>query len=170
MNAFGRIMEIIVTVVLLFLIPFQYMQTRKAMLVESYIATETTYFVDSMRNLGYVTKNMYETYQKKLSETGNAFDVAIEYYKLVKVYDEQKSMEKYEDTYANEFQQLGKEEILEELYEGDGSYEMHQGDYIKVVVKDLSGNRTSRMLSALLGMWTTFPGTEYGGMIRDETM
>lgn len=168
MDAFGKIAELMVTVILLFLIPFQYMETRKDMMVQNYITTETAYFVDSARNLGYISKNMYETYQKKLSETGKAVDVQLEHYKKVKVLDEKKSLEQYEDVYENSYQEEGTREILSELYEGTGIYGMHQGDFLKVKVKNLGVQKSGRVLSALLGMDVEFAQTEYGGMIRDE--
>lgn len=168
MDAFGKIAELMVTVILLFLIPFQYMETRKDMMVQNYITTETAYFVDSARNLGYISKNMYEAYQKKLSETGKALDVQMEHYKKVKVLDEKKSLEQYEDVYENSYQEEGTREILSELYEGTGIYGMHQGDFLKVKVKNLGVLKSGRVLSALLGMDVEFAQTEYGGMIRDE--
>lgn len=168
MDAFGRIVEMMVTVVLLFLIPFQYLETRKDLMVQNYIAAETTYFVDSARNLGFISKNMYETYQRKLAETGKALDVELEHYQLVKVLDERKSFEQYEDVYENSYKQEGTREVLTELYEGSGTYDMHQGDFLKVKVRNLGAGRNGRVLSALLGMDVEFAGTEYGGMIRDE--
>lgn len=168
MDAFGKIVEIIVTVVLLFLVPFQYLETRKDMMVQNYITTETTYFVDSARNLGYISRNMYETYRKKLGETQKVVDVELEHYRLVKVLDEKKSLEQYEDVYENSYQQEGTKEILAELYEGSGTYDMHQGDFLKVKVKNAGAGRNGRVLTALFGMDVEFAGCEYGGMIRDE--
>ncbi len=59
MDSFGKIIEILVTGVLLFLFPIYYLSLQQDAVCQSQVRTTTSYFVDSVRNQGYMTRNMY---------------------------------------------------------------------------------------------------------------
>ena len=81
MDYFGRVMEILVTVILLFIVPLNYMSARNELLCQNYVTTETTYFVDSVRNVGFINRQMYETFVKKLAITNIPYEVSMTHYK-----------------------------------------------------------------------------------------
>ena len=103
MDSFGKIVEILVTTVLLFFIPVYYISLRQDAVCQSQVRTETAYFVDSVRNQGYLTRNMYELFLKELDRTGQVYDVKLTYYKKIRTENEEGEYEvHYEAMYSEE--------------------------------------------------------------------
>lgn len=180
MNAFGKIIGILIAVVLLFVWPMQYVLQKQDILMQQYITTETSYFIDSIRNLGYVTKQMYEEYMRKIEMGNNLYEVELTHYHM-RFYNK---AEAEHDNSNVEMNYLGEEdmcrrylcyytaEILEELYSEECGYiyKMNQEDYITVKVKSKNKTLGSQMQEFLLG--TDYSDRNYvsiyGGLIRDE--
>ena len=77
------IFSIIIAVILMFLFPI--MDTWERQDDISYMAVYSTVveFVDSARNLGYITPEMYTQFLQNMGATGNRYDVTIEHRKRV---------------------------------------------------------------------------------------
>ncbi|BCN32405.1 hypothetical protein [Anaeromicropila herbilytica] len=170
MNSFSKIVALFIAVLLLFIVPILYLSQKQDAITQSYVAEETTAFVDAIKNNGYVTDKMYTAFLKKLDDTNNIYTIKIEHSHQVinPVYDEntgdfqEKVTESYKTTYEDT--------ILKELYEGSGIYKFDQGDYISV--KIVNRNKTfSAKLQQIIYAHEMNPiqiYVTYGGTIRDE--
>ena len=164
MESFGRVVEIFITVVLIFIMPVQYFAIKQDMISQTYLTTETSYLVDSVRNLGYLNKEMYETYLRKINTTGNVYDVEMIHYEYV--------FEANGEDYAKHCYCTYQEEILNLVYDEtkELGYRFHQGDYFVIKINNKNRTYSSFIQELLMGI---HPPTEqirvvYGGAIRDE--
>lgn len=171
MDILGRICEIIVTIILLFFVPLAYSGTKNDLIVQTYVMTETSYFVEAVRNSGCLTKNMYDLFLKKLDETGHIYDIEFTHYEENISYDLQT------DSNLDEIVQLSQhlygtytQDVLEELYE-TGRYMMKQGNYfmIKVVNKDKTYGTKMQEWFLQRSLPNAQISVVYGGVIRNET-
>ncbi len=163
MDSFGRMIEIIITVILLFLVPIQYMAIRQDSICQSYVTTETAYFVDSVRNTGFVTKGMYQTFLRKLSGTSQVYEVELNHYRRV--------IDLTDENYSEYYQGIYTQDIIEGMEElGREGYLFGRGDFFSVKVVNVNKTLGTRMQELFTGR--AFPGGEicvvYGGAIRDE--
>lgn len=143
-------MEILVTVILLFIVPLNYMSARNELLCQNYVTTETTYFVDSVRNAGFVNKQMYETFIKRLSVTKIPYEVKMTHYK--------ESFSCYYGVYH--------EDIMNEVLVSEVYY-MGKGDFFSVSVKKKGVTWGDRLENFLIGRNQTSAELQvvYGGGI-----
>jgi len=182
MNAFGKIVAILIAVVLLFLCPIQYVAQKQDILMQQYVTTETSYFIDSVRNLGYITKQMYEEYMQRIELGNNLYEVELTHYHALfykedgeEVDNDYKAISGYigeeEDTYRR-YMCYYTPDILEELYNEENGYiyKMNQDDYLTMKVKLKNKTLGKQMQELLLGVDYTDGNyvTVYGGLIRDE--
>lgn len=156
MNSFGRITEILITVVLLFIVPVIIYAGISENNRNMYIMTQTHMFADKVRNQGYLTGEMYDEYIGSLSADA-VFDVRLIH--SARAFDEEGNCF-YIDNYNGD--------ILQDIYEED--YHMYAGDFFLVEIKETSGGLFSRLMRKLLpvGDIEQTP-IRYGGIVRDET-
>ena len=168
MDYFGRVAELFVTVILLFFVPLSYMSAKSEMLCQTYVTTETTYFVDSVRNIGFLDKQMYETFVKKLAVTNIPYEIKMSHYKAKILGTEEEG--ESELTYLPYYQGVYQEEILNEILESEG-YFFNRGDFFSVSVQKKGMTWGDRLDAFLLGR--SFESSKmqivYGGGIRDES-
>lgn len=164
MDSFGRILEIIITVVLIFLIPIQYFAIKQDMISQTYVTTQTSYLVDSVRNLGYLNKETYDTYLRKLQATNNVYEIKMTHYQFVYEAEEEDYAKHYYCTYEND--------ILDQIYDENSieRYDFHQGDYLMLKVKNKNKTYGTFMVHHLMGVNLSQEQIQvvYGGVIRDE--
>ncbi len=172
MDYFGRVMELWVTVILLFLVPLCYMSARNEMLCQTYVTTETTYFVDSVRNIGFVDKQMYETFIKKLAVTHIPYEIKMSHYKAkLKGMEEQlENAPEEEMMYMSYYEGVYHSDILEEILESERYY-FHKGDFFSVSVQKQGRTWGDRLWDCLIGVGQEMKEIQvvYGGSIRDES-
>lgn len=158
MDSFGKIIEILVTTVLLFFIPVYYISLRQDAVCQSQVRTETAYFVDAVRNQGYLTRNMYELFLKELDRTGQVYDVELTYYKKIRAENEEGEYEiYYEAVYSDEL--LSEEKT-----------EFQKGGFFKAEVENVSRPLSAKLTEIILARDVSEKQiyTVYGGAIRDE--
>lgn len=164
MDSFGRMLEILITVVLIFLIPIQYFAIKQDMISQTYVTTQTSYLVDSVRNLGYLNKEMYETYLRKLQATNNVYEIKMTHYQFVYEAEEEDYSKHYYCTYEND--------ILDQIYDENSKerYDFHQGDYLMLKVQNKNKTYGTFMVHQLMGVNLSLEQIQvvYGGVIRDE--
>lgn len=182
MNAFGKIIAILIAAFLLFICPIQFVAQKQDILMQQYVTTETSYFIDSVRNLGYVTKQMYEEYMRRIEIGNNLYEIELTHYHAL-LYNE--DGEQVGTDYKEVSGYVGEEEdvyrrymcyytpdILEVLYyeESDCIYKMKQDDYLTIKVKLKNKSPGKRIQELLVGIDYTDGNyvTVYGGLIRDE--
>ena len=59
-DAFGKIFAVFICVYLMFIAPITYMQKESQRLEETYILTETSIFVENVKNTGIISKEEYD--------------------------------------------------------------------------------------------------------------
>ena len=160
MKSFGFVFEILLTVILLFLVPIFSFQYQEELLLEGEVEYQTIYFTDSIRNVGFVSKNMYEQFLESLRRTSHVYQVEISVY------------EKYVNSDAPYGYWLGTytDRMLEDMYGPKERFLMHQGNFITVSVYRKDENAWEKFLN-MIGVQNIRNGRipfRYGGMIRDE--
>lgn len=194
MNAFGKMTEIFLFAVLVFLMPLQYEAQKEESIIQNYITTETAYLIDSAANLGYLDRNMVELYEKKLSQTGYSYDVVFTAHKWRVALSEggeaqagasedgeapgfgeapesgelQETAELPVQTEGYEY--IGDSMVRKALYEGDNRFQMKQGDFLSVQVSSRGKTHYGQLRAFFLMRDWKYSGifVQYGGMIKDE--
>lgn len=163
MHGFEKMVELMVTIVLLFLVPLQYAGAKEDILNRSYVMTETAYLVDCVRTTGKLTRQMYEEYEKKLGITRQVYEIEMVHYK--------KLLNETEEGYQTYFQGVYTEDIKEQLFSEAGSYELLAGDFFRVQVNRYSSSmaeRFSLFLGTRKGRKSTGIEAIYGGRVYNE--
>lgn len=180
MEAFSKIIAVVIMVIAVFIAPLFYFSIQNDRVLQSCVAAETTSFVDNVRLQGKITQEMYNDYMKVLSNTGMLFDVEFEHAHVVETpaFSESGALigtkETIDCVYENDIRyELFNRDTLtvEESSAGDviGEYHLRKDDYFTVIVKNRSISMTQRIMSLI-----DFPNTgptifyKYGGAVRDE--
>ena len=167
MDYLGRMAEILVTIVLLFFVPLTYVAVRNDFLSQTYVTTETTYFVNSIRNIGFINKQMYEEFVKKLAITGIPYEISMTHYK--NKIKEQPIVEGEEVMYLPFYEGVFHEDVLQDLLEKE-IYFFQKGDFFSVLIKKKGITWSDRIENFLTGRNQQQEEVQviYGGAIRDE--
>lgn len=184
-NALSKVVAIFIAVFLLFIYPIKNELERQDETSRIYVLNKTIGFVDSVRNLGYITPDMYEEYLSELAMTGNLYKVNLEHAKLeyLPVMEYNPSTGQYE-TQLGEFQKsyinTYTEEIEECLFpityppdppQMGQPYEMRMGDYFTVSVVNQNKTMATKIQEMIYGRFISPEKifVTYGGMIKDES-
>ncbi len=170
MNALEKVVGILLAVLLLFVVPMNYLAQKQDAITQSYVTAETTKFVDAIRNNGYLTADMYNEYLRKIDSTNNLYTIKMEHVHQVinPLYDEASGS--FQDVTSTNYYNTYQEDILKELFEGSGTYHFSQGDYISVKVVNRNKTYAARLQQKIYAheMTDIQIYVTYGGMIRDE--
>ena len=127
-------------------------------------------FVDSVRNLGRITPDMYEKFIQELNSTGNRFEITLEHRRRLYGLDENnKPISAYKNVYTSTI-----EEVLNDTSTpsntSDNIYNLTAGDYFYVSVKNTNKTQSTLIKEVLYAsMQETFKiGVPYGGMVRNS--
>lgn len=169
MNPLSKIIAIILSVILMFIVPIMYMAQKQDVISQSYVSNETTVFIDNIKNSGYISMEMYMDYIHKIDATNNLYSIEMVHAnKIVEpLYDENTGtfLEDYYIYYVNTYQ----DKILETLDQGK-DYKFNQGDYISITVVNQTKTIATRLMELFYS--SDVPDEQilvtYGGMIRDE--
>ncbi len=80
-DSLSKIFALVLAVLLLFIYPTKNEFERLDETSRIYVLTETSKFVDSVRNLGYITPVMYKEFASRLSSTNNLYEIKLEHRK-----------------------------------------------------------------------------------------
>jgi hypothetical protein len=163
MNSFGKIIEILILVILLFIMPMKNSIEKKDDVIQTTVATYTAYFTDAIRNKGYLDQDMYEEFIKWLESSGYLYQIKMTHYKKIYYMDESGQ------GFDMDYEYVASDAIVDELYQEDERYNFFKGDFIVV-------NVTSKCKTSSQNISKRFLGTDvdggvyvnYGGVIRDE--
>lgn len=165
-DAYSKVVAVFIAAILMFLVPVMYFAQRQESIVQMYLFTRTTEFVDAVCNKGEFTKAMYETYQNSVASCNGGYEIKMTARKkeLVMVSDYQAgvSYQMCENYYYNK-------DILRELLE-NGKYGFSIEDYFQITVTK-KGRSPGEIFLSLFGKETG--GSErkivyYGGTIKYE--
>ena len=160
------IFSMILAVILMFVFPIMDTWERQDDISYMMVYAATVEFVDSARNLGYITTNMYDEFLTNISATGNKYDVTLEHRE--RIY----SINGYKNIYTTQ---------IEEVLYGNGAlnnsainntYSMKAGDYLYVSVKNTNKTQSTLLKDVLYASsQETFKiGVPYGGMVRNTSV
>lgn len=154
------IFSIILAVLLMFIFPLMDTWERQDDISYMSVYANVVEFVDSARNLGYITKDMYDSFIRSVYATGNSYQITLEHRNFELVPSFESGV--YVNTYTNS--------IIEKL-NSDGRYDMEQGDYFYVSVKNTNKTQATQLQEVIYASsQETFKiGVPYGGMVRNTS-
>lgn len=163
MNSFSKIVDILLVTILLFIVPVYYSALKQDNINQTVVTTQTSIFVDSIRDKGYIDRQMMDIFLHELSSTSAIYSVEFEHYK--KIYTSSDS-----SLYELEYELCNDDMVKNGIYsEETGGYYMKTGDFIKVHVMSKGQTIGERIQGVITG--TSMSGSinvVYGGVIRDE--
>lgn len=176
-ESFSKIFALILVVVLLFIFPVENMLSRQDDITRIFVLNETAKFVDSVRNLGYITPLMYMQLNQKLSATGLIYDISMEHLhcSIDPVYIDPDDITSFQHDYNVNYKVTYTDEITNKLFpsagaSGDNVYHMSKGDYFTVKISNKNKTTASKVQEMLI--MSDLPVkrifVNYGGMVRDE--
>ena len=98
-DSLSIIFATIVAAIIMFLFPMLDTWERQDDISYMMVYAATVEFVDSARNLGYITYDMYESFLKSIYATGNRYEITLEHRKFQYVPDFENDV--YINTYTN---------------------------------------------------------------------
>lgn len=153
------------------------MLTRQDDISRIVVLNETTEFVDSVRNLGYITPLMYMQFCQAISATGNIYEITMEHihYSIDPVYTDPVVITSFQHYYNLNARITYTDDILSRLFpetpgESAGRYYLSKGDIFRVKVVNVNKTPAAKVQQMLL--MADLPvkriAVNYGGMVRDE--
>ena len=127
-NAFSKIVAIILSVIIMFIIPVKYYALENRKLVNARILDEITYFTDGVRNTGILGNRDYILLCETLYHLGGGYKIEMIHWNHE---DENKDIA-FNRPYFD--QAYSTEDILRQLKTGD--YYLKERDYIKIIIRD----------------------------------
>lgn len=172
----SKIIALVISILLLFIFPVENMLTRQDDITRTVVLNETAEFVDSVRNLGYITPLMYMQFTHALSTTGNIYEISMEHihYRIDPIYIDKDDMTSFQHNYNVNNRVTYTDEIINRLFpenpDQDRYYYLSKGDIFKVKVVNINKTPATKVQQMLL--MSDLPVkrivVNYGGMVRDE--
>ncbi|RCX13011.1 hypothetical protein DFR58_11968 [Anaerobacterium chartisolvens] len=171
-ESLSKIIALFLSVLLLFIFPILNMFENQDDTTKVFVLNETAKFVDSVRNLGYITPDMYREFTRRLSATNNIYSIQMEHYH--KRYDPLDSAGASENKFNINYRGTYTESIMSELFPAssaaDPRYKLGKGDYFAVRVRNENKTLATKIQQMLYGadMAEAKIIINYGGMVKDE--
>lgn len=179
-NAIWKILAFFLAAVLLFLVPLINLLERQDDAAFTVVFSETNRFVDSARDTGYITPDMYTEFLNRIQATGNTYSVSLKHIKSTvnPVYRQNGAALDFTGEYEINRVAVSEGDIFAILFPGGAvsaldksrRYEMRAGDLLFVEVKNRGKTMATAIRDMLLMNDTTAPGifVRAGGMVRNE--
>ena len=154
------IFSIILAVLLMFIFPLMDTWERQDDISYMSVYAHVVEFVDSARNLGYITSDMDYSFLRSVYSTGNRYQITLEHRNFELVPGFESGV--YVNTYTNS--------IINKL-NTTGRYDMEAGDYFYVSVKNTNKTQATQIQEVIYASTQeTFKiGVPYGGMVRNTS-
>lgn len=169
MDSFSKMIAIFLAAILMYITPLLYMAQKQDSISQIYIYSETSRFIDSIKNSGYVSRNMYEDFIKRIDKTGNLYEIEVTHcHRRVEPLVDINTNDilrdfsiYYYNTYADE---------IFEAFDLNQDYYFNRGDYISIKVTNRNKTTAISILESFLSRDIEDQQilVTYGGMIRDE--
>ena len=155
----------------MFFAPTLYILMKQDQISQMYVYNETVKFVDTIRNNGYVTTDLYERYLAALDQTNQVYQVEFEHIheQFVPVVDS--GLYLISGQYQLVQKKMYTKDIVSVLTEQESAtYYFAKGDYLTIKVTNVNETLGGRMLRVFLRNQKEGGqiNLSYGGMIRDE--
>lgn len=162
-DAFGKIIGFMLASVLLFIVPLNFYANRQQNLSQLYVINESMQFVESVKNTGVITEDMYHGFEANVLALGGRYKVELSRTHFEYNQDNTGDYVKTEEVYYTP-------QLMEEI-EADGRIEFSEGDYVYLRV-----SRTGKGLMECMGdcfFGVAVPENEvisfYGGYVKGES-
>ncbi|MBQ6814119.1 MAG: hypothetical protein IJP13_01110 [Lachnospiraceae bacterium] len=126
-DGFSKIVAILLSVLMMFIIPVFYMQNEADRVKQTRILEEVILFVDGVRNTGIIGKEDYNRLEEVLIALGGTYKIQILH--STHMYDESGKILVYN---ANQYY----ESQIKDSFVKDKDYLMSKNDYIRVLIKN----------------------------------
>lgn len=179
---FGKIFTVFLAVLLLYIWPTSDALERQDDI--SYLAAfkSVTTFVDSVRNKGYISPDMYSDFEYQLSLTGNIYEIEIEHKhkRYDPIYLDPSDPTTFQNRFNVNYEAFYKEQILPVIFPNNSlpksddsrKYKLTVGDYFSVKVKNKNKTMAGQLRDFLNGGLGSENNTRilipYGGMVTNE--
>ena len=169
-DALGKLTAGFLAVLLLFIFPILHMAESQEDTTRLFVLSETTKFVDAVRDTGLISENLLQEYRTKLSATGILYDIEMEHRHKVyhPIYSDPYDMSSFTGDYHMAYEGFYTKDILAALL--IDNYRMSKGDYFSITIVNkthtFAGKIRSLLLRGALPQEVIF--VRYGGMIRFE--
>ncbi|NLU52570.1 MAG: hypothetical protein GXX10_06880 [Clostridiaceae bacterium] len=180
-NTLWKILAFLLCAILLFLAPLMSILERQDDIAYNVVLTECNRFVDTCRDLGYITPNIYLELTERLNSTGNMYDIKLSHISRTvdPVYVENGSSLVFTGEYEVHHVAFGESQILSVLfpedntlpaYHKDRRYLMSMGDLLFIEVKNRGKTMAQALRDMILFTDTQSPSifVRAGGMVRNE--
>lgn len=175
-ESISKFVIIIVAVIILFIYPVLNMFENQDDTSKVFVLTETAQFVDSVRNLGYITPNMYLEFSRKIAVTNNIYQIDMEHYhvKYDPIYDDPTIPSTFKSDFHINYQGTFTSDIMETLFPDsstlDRVYKLSKGDYFAMRVVNKNKTIATRIQDMIFNadLGTAKIVVRYGGMVKDE--
>ncbi|MEW4371682.1 hypothetical protein [Paenibacillus kandeliae] len=177
-NAILKIFAALLAVLLMGIWPIYTAYSSQDSNSQIIVLNTVTKFVDSVRDKGYITPEMYQQFEDQLYLTGNTYDIQMEHQhkRYDPVYNDDGS---FQDSYQVNDEGYYNSQIRAKLFPAGNDnihdparmYKLAAGDYFSVTVKN-----TNRTMATLMGDLLFNGGSApnekivipYGGMVLNE--
>jgi len=179
-DALWKLVGFLLSAVLLFAIPTMAILERQDDVTRALVQTEVNRFVDTSRDMGYISPQVYSRFTDRLEATGLHYTIKLRHEKKtwVPVYESVGTSLVFQGEYRQSRVVEGESVVLSVLYPDDSTsvydkqrqYAMHEGDLLFVEVQN-TGETMSGSLRKLLYFGNgTSSGilARAGGMVRNE--
>jgi len=162
-DAFGKIVGFMLVSVLLFFVPISFYAGRQQNLTQLYIINESMQFVESVKNTGIITEDMYRSFEDRVYGLSGRYKI-----ELARTHYE------YNKDKAGDYVKTEKVYYLPQLEEEiteNGQIEFEKGDYVYLRVTRIGKGLIECMSNCVSGI--VVPENEvisfYGGYVKNES-
>lgn len=168
-QSFGNIVAVFIASIIFFILPVYICAEKQDLYMQSYVWEETAEFSEMVKNNGYLTKNMYETFLKNLQVANQSYSIHMthRHRSFYPVYDLNGV---FTDEVRADYINFYEDEMLDTIYKNNKDYIFSQGDYFSIEVQNKTKTWAERLQAIILQreLGNSIHIT-YGGLIRDET-
>lgn len=142
---YGKVFTYIVGIIFILIVPVMLIAQKMDNVVQTYVDNAAIEFIDKARVTGYISKDSYLEFTEQLNNTTYLYDVKVEHYskQAIPIYNNTTFTGNYNIDYVVSYDK----EIEETLFDNDLNYNMKNGDYIKVIIKNKDKTLGSKLYS-----------------------
>lgn len=170
-DGLSKVVAVFIAVILLFIYPITYMADNQEESMRLIVQNATVKFTDSVRDNGYITGEMYDSYLMEIGVTGCSYDVEMDHSHRTyfPIYSDVSDPNSFTGDYKQVEEGYFTDEIISAISSG-GTYYLTKGDYIVIEVANDSKTFSGQMKSLIFGNELEIPTifVRYGGQVRYE--
>lgn len=133
MDSLGKITDIVLVSIVMFLIPFSWGNGEMSVLAQEKQYETVCDYISDLSKKAYISKSSYEAFTERIAGTDEIKGIEIEHRHYVENIEDGRSCGFYENFYTDE--------ILKEVYEF-GRYDFSQNDIISITLAGKNGYLT----------------------------